>query len=445
MTRWHATVCVLAVLLPATLAGMYGKHVEELTASNFEQLVIKSAETWIVKFYAPWCGHCRNSAPAFTKAAKRLHGVARVGVVDCDTHKGIAQKYGIEGFPTIKTFSGEGKRARRPADYSGQRTAGAISKHARYIQPSFVATVMPKGVDAFFGDLKQLPHVLLFTDKSVTSGLYKGMSGRFRKSIAFGEARLKDGKQVAEKYEVESFPTILTFAPGASDKGVKYEGGMDADSLIEYFEAVQKEGADADPGAAEEGEKKPTFAQPKAYGGEVELIGSAVDYEGKCGQRADGRLCVLALLPGGATHKLMNGLGETAKQYLYDNLAFGVIDTDVEGGKLFGKMFQDAPVVAVRAKKKKYSVLRSSLDELSIEHVVAFVDRVVGGEVRYSKHGDMPQWEAKRKVEDEQAKKKNATTQESQEAQCGVEAPADGGSCGAGGASADAASAKSEL
>lgn len=450
-------LALLVLLIPTALAGMYGEFVSELTASNFDEMVVKSAETWVVKFYAPWCGHCKSSAPAFSKAAKRLHGVVRLGVVDCDSHGELAQRFGVRGFPTIKTFSGEGSRARRPSDYSGDRSANAITSHARYIQPSFVAHVMPKGADSFFGDLKRLPHVLLFTDKAQTSGMYKGMSARFRKTIAFGESRQKDGSSTAEKYGVTSFPTLLVFPPGngAPESAVKYAGKMDPDSLIKHFEAVEKQGAagagqgeSADDGASSAEERKPKFAQPKAYNGEIETIASRADYVSKCGNRNDGRLCMLGLLPGGAEHALKESMAETAKRYLYDNLAFAVIDTNVDGAKQFAAMFGDAPFVAVRAKKQKFSVM-SADGEPDIAAISAFVDRVVGGEVRYAKHGDLPDWDAP-KADGEQSKGgANATQEESaDEGQCGVEPPADGESCGgkSGSANADAAgSSKTEL
>lgn len=30
-----------------------------LDGNNFERLVIKSQDLWLVDFYAPWCGHCQ--------------------------------------------------------------------------------------------------------------------------------------------------------------------------------------------------------------------------------------------------------------------------------------------------------------------------------------------------------------------------------------------------
>lgn len=44
----------------------------QLTGTDFDRKVISSNELWIVEFYAPWCGHCKNLAPEWKKAAKAL-------------------------------------------------------------------------------------------------------------------------------------------------------------------------------------------------------------------------------------------------------------------------------------------------------------------------------------------------------------------------------------
>ena len=46
-----------------------------------------------------------------------------MGSVDCDEHKDMAGKYGVQGFPTIKIFTGKNSET-----YQGERTAKAMAE-----------------------------------------------------------------------------------------------------------------------------------------------------------------------------------------------------------------------------------------------------------------------------------------------------------------------------
>lgn len=80
-----------------------------------------------MEFYAPWCGHCKNLEPEYEKAATTLAGVVKVVAVDATQSEKLAQKYQIQGFPTLKVF-GIDKNA--PVDYQGARTADGIVAEA---------------------------------------------------------------------------------------------------------------------------------------------------------------------------------------------------------------------------------------------------------------------------------------------------------------------------
>lgn len=73
LTSCMFTFVAVLVVVP-TVFGLYSSSddVIELTANNFDQKVMKSSELWIVEFYAPWCGHCKNLAPEWKKAATAL-------------------------------------------------------------------------------------------------------------------------------------------------------------------------------------------------------------------------------------------------------------------------------------------------------------------------------------------------------------------------------------
>lgn len=89
--------------------------VKSLTASDFSQV---KKGVWLVEFYATWCGHCRNLAPEYEKAANALKGIANIAAIEADKEKTDVQ---VQGFPTIKFFQ-DGKMS----DYDGARTASGI-------------------------------------------------------------------------------------------------------------------------------------------------------------------------------------------------------------------------------------------------------------------------------------------------------------------------------
>ena len=71
--------------------------VVDITESTFDELVLQSDDLWLVEFFAPWCGHCKNLAPHWEKAAGELGGVAKLGAVDATVYQTLASKYGVKG------------------------------------------------------------------------------------------------------------------------------------------------------------------------------------------------------------------------------------------------------------------------------------------------------------------------------------------------------------
>ncbi|EGD74401.1 hypothetical protein PTSG_06412 [Salpingoeca rosetta] len=64
---------------------------------------------WLVEFYASWCGHCQNFAPAWRTLSQRLNTwreVLVVGAINCgdEANKRACQRHNVTGYPTIKVF-----------------------------------------------------------------------------------------------------------------------------------------------------------------------------------------------------------------------------------------------------------------------------------------------------------------------------------------------------
>jgi protein disulfide-isomerase-like protein len=75
----------------------------ELTADNWD--VETSGKTVFLKFFAPWCGHCKKMKPDWDKLMDAFAGSATqlVADVDCTTGgKPLCDANGVKGYPTLK-------------------------------------------------------------------------------------------------------------------------------------------------------------------------------------------------------------------------------------------------------------------------------------------------------------------------------------------------------
>jgi thioredoxin 1 len=77
-----------------------------VTDAVFETTVLKSDLPVIVDFWAPWCGPCRMVAPTLEKLAKELSGKILIAKVNTDENPDWAQRYGVQGIPTMLLVSG---------------------------------------------------------------------------------------------------------------------------------------------------------------------------------------------------------------------------------------------------------------------------------------------------------------------------------------------------
>ena len=97
-----------------------------------DSIVYKSKDIWLIEFYAPWCGHCKKLAPEWDEAATALKGQVKFGKVDATVETGLASRFGISGYPTIKYWNyGTDKSDSKANDYQGGRTAADLKQFAQ--------------------------------------------------------------------------------------------------------------------------------------------------------------------------------------------------------------------------------------------------------------------------------------------------------------------------
>uniref|UniRef100_A0A672NV00 DnaJ homolog subfamily C member 10 n=1 Tax=Sinocyclocheilus grahami TaxID=75366 RepID=A0A672NV00_SINGR len=92
-----------------------------LIPESFQELVKrrKSSETWMVDFYAPWCGPCQALLPEWRRMARMLSGIVNVGTVDCQKHHSFCQGENVRAYPEIRLFPQNSNRRDQYQSYNG--------------------------------------------------------------------------------------------------------------------------------------------------------------------------------------------------------------------------------------------------------------------------------------------------------------------------------------
>jgi len=76
----------------------------EFTEQNFDSEVLESGVPVLVDFWAPWCGPCKMMGPVIEDLAKEFEGRAKVGKVNVDDNKSLAERFGVMSIPTLIIF-----------------------------------------------------------------------------------------------------------------------------------------------------------------------------------------------------------------------------------------------------------------------------------------------------------------------------------------------------
>ena len=71
-----------------------------------ENAKMVSDKPWFIKFFAPWCGHCKRLAPIWTEFNKLHQSEINVGAVDCTDadSKPVCSAMEVQGYPTLLYF-----------------------------------------------------------------------------------------------------------------------------------------------------------------------------------------------------------------------------------------------------------------------------------------------------------------------------------------------------
>jgi protein disulfide-isomerase-like protein len=131
LINFKSILTVLAVF--AAVANAAHNYVITVNDKTFDS-VVNGERNVLVKFYASWCGPCKRLAPTIEAVSRNFpnpKGDVIIVQIDASKNRKIANRYNVNGFPTMKFFP---KGSKKPIEYDGKRTEDSIlsfiNKHA---------------------------------------------------------------------------------------------------------------------------------------------------------------------------------------------------------------------------------------------------------------------------------------------------------------------------
>ncbi|MBT4855563.1 thioredoxin family protein [bacterium] len=250
----------LPLILSISLHSKQMDGPELITTQSVLDETLKKSPYSVIKFTAPWCGACKS--PIFNELAKDNADITFI-IVDISKGEGakIAKKYKVGGVPTFAFHDYEQETKRVVGDYPALKSQVAVvapkAKKAAEVkapEPEQPTTITMEATaegpvktvtshDELNKHIKSGKPVIVkfYTNwcgycKKIKPAFDK-LASDFEESVTFIEVDGDKAAELADKFQVQGFPTFISFNKG---KQVKEISGADKPQLESHTQELHE-------------------------------------------------------------------------------------------------------------------------------------------------------------------------------------------------------------
>jgi protein disulfide-isomerase A1 len=96
-----------------------------IVGTEFESIVKDTTKDVLVKYYAPWCGHCKKLAPIWEELGAAYKDNANLVIAKMDSTANEAEGVEVRGYPTLIFYPRDNKAG---VNFDGDRTLEPLKK-----------------------------------------------------------------------------------------------------------------------------------------------------------------------------------------------------------------------------------------------------------------------------------------------------------------------------
>ncbi|EED89001.1 predicted protein [Thalassiosira pseudonana CCMP1335] len=173
----------------------------ELTPDNFAAET--DGKTVFLKFFAPWCGHCKALKPDWDKLMEEFAGSSTQLIADIDCTAGgepLCGEHGIQGFPTLKWGD--------PADLQDYEGGRSYDDLKAFADANLKPLCSVKNIDLCEPEKKTLIESYLKMDKDELQSLVEKEEEKIANAESNFESELEKLQAAYEKLSTEKDQTI---------------------------------------------------------------------------------------------------------------------------------------------------------------------------------------------------------------------------------------------